>query len=137
MLDTATAGMFSATYTLMLSDENIAGALNKSLTLTLTANVTSPGGLAGDYNGDGIVDAADYTVWRDTLGQTVTAHSGADGDGSGMVDDGDYFVWTDNFGNHSPGSGAGAGATSAVPEPCSLYLASLGAAMMLIYRRTR
>jgi hypothetical protein len=26
--------------------------------------------LAGDYNHNGIVDAADYTVWRDTLGQT-------------------------------------------------------------------
>jgi hypothetical protein len=25
-------------------------------------------GLAGDYNSNGIVDAADYTVWRDTLG---------------------------------------------------------------------
>jgi hypothetical protein len=25
-------------------------------------------GLAGDYNHNGIVDAADYTVWRDTLG---------------------------------------------------------------------
>ena len=24
--------------------------------------------LTGDYNGNGIVDAADYTVWRDTLG---------------------------------------------------------------------
>ena len=39
MLDTATAGIFSATYSLLLSDENIAGAENnKSLTLTLMAN---------------------------------------------------------------------------------------------------
>ena len=25
--------------------------------------------LPGDYNADGIVDAADYTVWRDNLGR--------------------------------------------------------------------
>ena len=25
--------------------------------------------LAGDYNRNGVVDAADYTVWRNTLGQ--------------------------------------------------------------------
>ena len=29
--------------------------------------------IVGDYNHNGIVDAADYTVWRDTLGQTGTA----------------------------------------------------------------
>ena len=27
-------------------------------------------GVDGDYNGNGVVDAADYTVWRDSLGQT-------------------------------------------------------------------
>ena len=29
--------------------------------------------VAGDYNGNGIVDAADYTIWRDHLGQTYCA----------------------------------------------------------------
>jgi hypothetical protein len=76
--------------------------------------------LAGDYNADGTVDAADYTVWRDTLGQVVTAHSGADGDGSGTVDAGDYTVWVNNFGRtvhiSSPGIGA------AVPEPATAML---------------
>lgn len=132
LLDTATAGMYSATYTLMLSDENIAGALSKSLTLTLTGSVMAAAGLPGDYNGDGIVDAADYTVWRATFGQTVTAHSGADGDGDGMVDDGDYQVWSNNFGATSPGSGAGARAGSAaVPEPSALVLLSCGATVIL------
>ena len=41
--------------------------------------------LSGDYNGNGIVDAADYTAWRDTLGQTVPNGNGADGDGNGFV----------------------------------------------------
>ena len=28
-------------------------------------------GLPGDFNGDGVVDAADYTVWRDNVGESV------------------------------------------------------------------
>jgi glucose/arabinose dehydrogenase len=80
-----------------------------------TTNATLP----GDYNRDGTVNAADYTVWRDTLGQHVTAHTGADGDGSGVIDAGDYTVWTTNFGTSvhtTPGAG------SAVPEPSAALL---------------
>ena len=54
---------------------------------------------AGDYNGNGTVDAADYVLWRKTLNTTgVTPYSGADGDGSGTVDGNDYTVWRSNFG---------------------------------------
>jgi hypothetical protein len=53
----------------------------------------------GDYSADGVVDAADYTRWRDTLGTGVTAPgSGADGDEDGSVDPGDYSVWADAYG---------------------------------------
>ena len=55
--------------------------------------------LPGDYNGNGMVDAADYVVWRDTHGQSVADGAGADGNGNGLVDDGDYSVWRANFGN--------------------------------------
>ena len=56
--------------------------------------------LPGDYNLDEVVDAADYTVWRDTLGQAVANHyDGADGDGDGTVDPDDYQVWKDHFGD--------------------------------------
>jgi enterochelin esterase-like enzyme len=73
--------------------------------------------LVGDYNGNGSVDAADYTVWRDSLGST--ANLAADGNGSGSIDIADYEVWQSNFGNHS---GSGAGANAAVPEPSTLLL---------------
>lgn len=53
----------------------------------------------GDYNRDGLVNAADYTVWRDALGQTVTPGVGADGDGSGTIDAADYSIWRSHFGN--------------------------------------
>ncbi|MEM9186165.1 MAG: dockerin type I domain-containing protein [Planctomycetota bacterium] len=55
--------------------------------------------LVGDFNADGSVDAADYTVWRDALGDTVTPYSGADADGDGQIDVDDYQTWKANFGN--------------------------------------
>jgi len=52
----------------------------------------------GDYNQDGMVDGVDYAVWRDTLGNSVSAFTGADGDGSGIIDQQDYLVWRINYG---------------------------------------
>lgn len=54
------------------------------------------GELAGDYNGDGRVDAGDYTVYRDTLGSTSDLR--ADGDHNGVVDANDRLVWANNYG---------------------------------------
>lgn len=58
--------------------------------------------LAGDYNLDGTVNIADYTVWRDQLGATVASYSGADGNGDTVVDQADYTVWKQNFGAMLP-----------------------------------
>ncbi len=94
-------------------------------------------GTWGDYNQDGVVDTADYIVWRKMFGQTVTPFSGADGDGDGMVDSDDYHVWTAHFGQIIlPGSGAAAQSLhAAVPEPRSLVLILAGASVFL--RRLR
>jgi hypothetical protein len=94
-----------------------------------------PPGPTGDYNGNHIVDAADYTVWRDHLGQNVSPNgTGADGNSSGKIDSGDYTVWKMNFGNHSPGAGGGAATQSAVPEPTSLGLLALGSLLPVMLR---
>lgn len=92
----------------------------QAFTFTLT-----PPAVAGDYNGNGAVDAADYVLWRDTEGQTVAAGSGADGDGDGTVGPGDYDFWRARFGNTS-GSGSAIGA-AVVPEPAGFVLVSVGA----------
>lgn len=55
--------------------------------------------LPGDYNGNNVVDAADYVLWRKTMGSSVTTYSGSDGNGNGAVDVGDYGVWRSNFGS--------------------------------------
>lgn len=85
--------------------------------------------LNGDYNGDGFVDAADYTSWRDTLGDSVTAGEGADGNGNGVIDGplsgvgNDYDVWSNNY-----GAGVAPGAAAAIPEPTTLLLVAMGLA---------
>ena len=84
------------------------------------------GGLLGDYNGNGVVDAADYTLWRDTLGNNVPMGTGADGDNSGKIDAGDYTVWKTNFGSHN-GSGSLAVQTQSVPEPAAAGLVLIAA----------
>ncbi len=84
-------------------------------TLDITYTVGSPP--TGDYNGNGVVDAADYVVWRKTFNQSVSpAGSGADGNQSGTIEDGDYTYWRARFGNSASGLGSGA----SVPEPSTL-----------------
>ena len=78
----------------------------------------------GDYNLNGVVDAADYTVWRDTRGQSGAGLS-ADGNGDGIVDQLDFQFWQDRFGNPM-GSGAGASLNAAVPEPTTLSMLLVG-----------
>jgi hypothetical protein len=80
--------------------------------------VTS-GPLAGDYNANGIVDAADYTLWRDLLGSTTDLR--ADGDRNGTVDPGDYLVWKATFGNRAA-IGSAIGEVPATPEPAGATL---------------
>src|SRR5262249_52935612 len=77
------------------------------------------GVLPGDYNHDGIVNAADYTVWRDEFGQTGS-NLAADGNGDQTVNQLDYSVWKTNFGNwFAAGAGAAAARYAVVPEPPS------------------
>jgi hypothetical protein len=84
-------------------------------TLILTSLLTD---LAGDYNKDGVVDASDYTVWADSLGQAGTGLA-ADGDGNGVIEQADYNIWKTNFGTSLVGAG---GDAAAVPEPAALVL---------------
>src|SRR5262249_52200746 len=64
------------------------------------ASDMSVAGLAGDFNGNGVVDAADYTVWRDHLGTSFNLHGNGDetGGSAGLVDQADYALWKAHFG---------------------------------------
>ncbi|MCA9239660.1 MAG: exo-alpha-sialidase, partial [Planctomycetales bacterium] len=90
------------------------------------AEVTSAIARPGDYNDDGVVDAADYTVWRDQMAlgelgaipnnETVTP---------GRVTMEDYQVWLSNYGRWYP---QGPLISSLTPEPTGLSLAVLAIA---------
>lgn len=77
--------------------------------------------LPGDYNVNHAVDAADYVLWRKTLGNSVEQFSGADGDGSGSIDLADLGVWRANFGATSAGDGM-AVLTPSASLPASAFL---------------
>jgi hypothetical protein len=78
--------------------------------------------LAGDFDGNGAVDGADFLQWQRTLGAAAAPPaSGADADANGVVNAGDLTVWRSHFGSES---GAGS-AQAAVPEPPSLVAACI------------
>jgi hypothetical protein len=95
----------------------------------------------GDYNRDGVVDAADYTVWRDTLGSTTNLFANGDNTGAskGVIDQADYNFWLARFagGATGAGSGASAGAGTSVPEPPTWILLASAAVVAIGGRRCR
>ena len=94
-----------------------AGVLALEVMSVSIVPITDPE-LAGDYNGDGMVDSADYVVWRDTLGDTG-AGLAADGNGDEVIDVADFDIWSDNFGASGPPA---ASALAAIPEPATVVL---------------
>jgi hypothetical protein len=89
--------------------------------------------LYGDYNNNGVVDAADYVIWRKSNGQNVTIPNDST---PGTVRLADYTVWRTNFGK-TPFGGAGAGAVAVVPEPGSAALVLAGCIAVGFARRRR
>jgi len=88
----------------------------------------------GDYNGDHVVDAADYTVWRDLFGQFPDSFGGgADGDQSGIIDQGDYEFWRSRFGNLVPEDVSGLAV--AAPEPSAVVTLLIGLLTLATIRR--
>lgn len=113
-LDTSTA--FSEGDSLYLGTSFTPGAA-EDLDLTFSYNVNGgapisglveyvTGTVDGDYNGDGTVNAADYTVWRN--GQSPDSTQAG------------YQLWRRNF-----GGGLGGGTSAAVPEPTALFMITL------------
>ena len=92
---------------------------------SLTSNAAA--GVPGDYNGNGVVDMADYVLWRNggPLQNEVNT--------VGTVDASDYTAWRARFGNTS-GSGSGLGSAK-VPEPTSMCFVLMAVVGGLVARR--
>ncbi len=99
---------------------------------SLAGLVTFSSPLPGDYNQNGIVDAADYTVWRNNLGGSTSLPN----DDTPGVGQDDYARWRTHFGQ-TAGNGSGANANAAVPEPATLALLMLAAAYVCKQRLGR
>ena len=80
-------------------------------------------GVPGDFNGNGVVDMADYVLWRNG-GPLQNEISDA-----GIVTAQDYLDWRAHFGN-TMGSGA-LSAGASVPEPSSFALLMLVAQLLV------
>ncbi len=110
----------------------LAGGLQWDVSYLPQSVSLNVGGVLGDYNLNGTVDAADYVVWRNLLNSNTIV---ADGSGNGVVDQDDYDVWRANFGNvAASAAGAGSSATmpAAVPEPSTAILAGLAAVASIL-----
>lgn len=84
--------------------------------------------LAGDFNGNGIVDVPDYILWRNNLGSAATV-LGGNGSGSRIVGQADFELWKENFGDSVTS------VSMAVPEPSFLPFAIAGfVGLFLVWR---
>ena len=90
---------------------------------------TSDSILDGDYNGDGVVDNADFTVWRDTLGSGGELQN----DFTTGVNLDDYSRWRRNFGASLPA----AAVSTAVPAPSSTVLLAISFVGALVRRQDK
>jgi hypothetical protein len=94
-----------------------------------------------DFNGDGVVNAADYTVLRNSGGLSGAGTADADDVTAGAG----YAEWKVQFGETIPdfaaidatmsAAAAGFGAASVVPEPTAIGLALLGGVLLAYVRR--
>lgn len=66
-----------------------------------------PPELPGDFDGNGVVDQGDYSMWRGNFGESVTPYMSGDGNGDGEINSADYVVWRKQLGQSSGGSGGG------------------------------
>jgi hypothetical protein len=106
----------------ILSAENISGSFQsispgydvrrEGNTLLLVVG-TSATGIAGDYNNDGMVDAADYIMWRQAVMSGTALPN--ETESLGTIDEADYLAWRAQFGS-APSSAANLDGLS-VPEP--------------------
>ncbi|QDU88749.1 hypothetical protein Pla175_21310 [Pirellulimonas nuda] len=119
VFDTSTIGLTMGSLLITSSSQ---AAVNASVSIPFSYQVVA-GGPVGDFNLHGFVDAADFTVWRDTFA-IKGVNLPADADGNGIVNRDDYNLWRANFGE--PAAMAGG---SPVPEPLGVVAATMFLAM--------
>lgn len=122
-----------ATWTFDLNVDGVVNALDAETFVTELVR-----SVPGDFNVDGQVDAADYTVWQDRVGQGGAALV-ADGNFDGVVDGQDYNVWRSAYGfaRQALTPGSGGASVAAVPEPTVWWLCMVAGGIFRMCRPVR
>jgi hypothetical protein len=112
-------------YQFLVTIVNPAAGLSTISTTSVIVGQPPP----GDYNLNGVVDAADYTVWRDTLGSTMDLRANGDNTGASAnrIDQADFNVWRNHFGEMLSLAGSGAASGSIVDLVPAASLQSVAA----------
>ncbi len=93
-----------------------------------------------DFNLDGVVDGADFSIWRANMGMdTAASFEQGDANGDGIVDGADYIIWRHSLGPATSleafaSSGIG---ESVVPEPTTIGLALAAAILLAMWVSSR
>jgi hypothetical protein len=98
------------------------GFQNNGRALVFDATIgDTPIGLPGDYNDDLVVDAADYTVWRNNVGEAAgTLPNDPVG---GTIGEDQYATWRANYGKTAGGETL---SNTAAPEPSGILMLGIG-----------
>jgi len=115
VLDTSTLGVRNGMLTIASSSQAVE---NGFFQVPINYEVVTPT-LAGDYNDDGLVDAADYVLWRN--GSPLANETVTPGENTPQ----DLLAWRDNY-------GAVSGDATSVPEPSAATML-LAAALLAAY----
>jgi hypothetical protein len=114
----------------VVGTNKVFGELSANINATTIVRTNLSGVLLPDYNLNGLVDTADFVLWRKENGQ-MGGNLVADGNNDGRVDQLDYDLWRMHYGAVAgAGSANGSSArlsTDAVPEPAASALLGLGA----------
>jgi hypothetical protein len=91
-------------------------------------------GLQGDYNDNGVVDAADYVEWRKHNQTNFQLLNEVPDATPGQATQADYDEWRERFGNSVIGSGS---FSDAIPEPANISLVFVGLSITAMFRVRR
>jgi hypothetical protein len=86
----------------------------------------------GDYNENGVIDAADYVVWRNNLGPGTLPNEA--GISPRMVDQADYNFWRSRFGMQAPFIST---LTAGVPEPATVVVLVSTVVFLVCWRQAK
>jgi hypothetical protein len=107
--------------TFLLPDSATSGPDRPGPSVIQLRSTSAPVDVLGDFNQNGKVDGADYVVWRENEGLSITLPNS--GSLTSPVGQDHYNLWRSKFGNVSGSASTANLSNNAVPEPNTLFVA--------------